>query len=82
MLWYCYKRGREERLKKESSEAGPAVVKEGTESRLSIEEVREGESSQAGPSTLPAVNPVPTITEPEDEAAKAVAAAGSSQARS
>ncbi|CAI4210683.1 unnamed protein product [Parascedosporium putredinis] len=81
VLWYCYKRGREERLKKESGEAGPAVVKEGTESRLSIEEVREGESSQAGPSTLPAVNPVPTITEPEDEAAKAVAA-GSSQARS
>ncbi|PKS09042.1 hypothetical protein jhhlp_003655 [Lomentospora prolificans] len=69
VLWYCYKRGREERLKKEGAEAKP----DGGEPRLSIEEVQEGESSRAAPAALPAVHTVPTITEPEDEPAKVTA---------
>lgn len=68
MLWYCYKRGREERLKKEAAEGSK---KEGDVDRLSVEEVREGEgeSSRAGGSGSHTLNPVPVVTEPDDEPA-------------
>ncbi|SPN97685.1 uncharacterized protein DNG_01198 [Cephalotrichum gorgonifer] len=61
VLWYCYKRGKEERLKQE---AAAKEVRDGDD--LSVEEVLD---EPREPVRLDGPNPVPVITEPEESTA-------------
>lgn len=64
VLWYCHKRGKEERLKKEDAEKGEETTNDGPV----VEEPSDDEAADKtrAPERLEGPDPVPLITGPDD----------------
>ena len=63
VLWYCHKRGKEERLKKEEAENGGSVNEGPVIEEVTDDEAADGPSA---PTRLEGPDPVPLIKGPED----------------